>query len=265
MMLAAAFVLLAGVPSSQETIEERVRSALESSFGAAPDELRRDFVARLSVLFRSSPPAPRVLDGLPEAAREHSERVDAHRKELGSRPEFAATIAEGYSRQLAALEQRVRQVLSRPTSEETRSDQLRQIDTLISAARRTLSTRLPGAAGEGLVDRELDTLQRTWKASLDRPFASLLPAPLSPSDLDAVLRRILDQEGRPPLTNLDADDLGSPDPRVRRILREVEDAFHEATDRALGSPTLVDLRAREWESEMDCRRAKSEPGGCLRP
>lgn len=255
MILAAAFILA----SLQGTVEERVGSALETSFRSAPESLRRESRARLSALFRSSPSPARVLDALPEEARRHARRVDSHREALGWRPGLEAKFAEGYALRLAALEESVRKALGRSTSPETRSTQHRQIDTLASVAREALSSRLPGPTGEALVDRMLDSFKTTRKASLDLPFDGFLPAPLSPSDLDAVLESIRAKVGRNPAAALATGDHDVP--AVGRILEDLHGAFQEATGRASGEAPL-ERQAQDWEHEMHYRL---ELPGCFLP
>jgi hypothetical protein len=185
-------------------VTRRVRESIEASFANAEDSKRRLYAEKLTAQLLAFPSRERVgliLAGLPKIADYFGDEVSSlARRSPPGHPLPKELLSEGYDLYSNILDAEVARALRSGRTPAEKEQAMRQLDRIIAEVREVAYQKVVGPARDQLVDEEMRTLRDGWLRSMDSPFHAVLAAPLSDSDLQAVLSNLREKtEPLPPI------------------------------------------------------------------
>jgi hypothetical protein len=257
-ILAAGVLAGACQSSAPDDVRAKVAEVVRRYFPEVDIDRRRMYVERLSGALVSAAPsesATWVLQALPDAASYHADVMAFHKGQFRRYEPPRELLLEGYDIQVAALERRITRALGRDRSESTRTTIASQVEKIFAAAKTELRERLRGEAGENLVERQFESLRRTWLDSLHTPFNSNLERPLAPEELQVVLDHLSGTAQSIPQYVITAELLLNAawleKSGIGRHLRDMETATLRATQLSLKHVAHHATAEREWEKRVN--------------
>jgi hypothetical protein len=130
-----------------------------------------------------------------------------------------------------------------------------QIRELTSHARSLLGSRLPGPDAQAFIDREMNTLEKAWIASLDSYFGAFIDRPLSEEE-SAAVRKDLEARvaGFSPvtLTRNDVENEGRLDSLgILNLVSDLTEGLWGASRHVYREYAEFSRRGREWISRVE--------------
>jgi hypothetical protein len=249
-------------PDSDE-IRQRVQAVMDEKFkGMSLDRRLKYTEAIIGSLSSASSPErsatllkelPGVVDYFASGAL--LQQIMAPKLDLD-----ASTQVEAYDIQASYLSAIVARAASARWTEESKSDVLKQIESVASAGKAALAEKISGDGASDVIDRTVDQNRRIWIATLESPFSCFIDRPLTPDQLEKVLQGIRTSVSEALPTVLARGDIDDPqklaNAGITEMIEKVRAASWKARGLCFAEMEAFERRSKEYQAKLEGRMAE---------